>query len=234
MSSLEYIDSGVLAACDSMKIDADWIDRSFSRPCLRFYDWKCKSVTYGYFIDPERWLKIDVAKEAGFDIARRPTGGGMIFHYNDFSYTVAIPAGHPACSQQVLSNYHLINNALLEAVSSLCGLFSLHEQVSSSGSFSHFCMATPTKYDLIYRGKKLGGSAQRKTAKGIIHQGTLFLTSPNWEEMASILQFPEESVEAMKSSSIALLPITASQDEVSMLRCSLKKAFYESLERLLA
>lgn len=231
----EIIDQAALGAADSMDIDAQWIQnlQTFQHPRVRFYDWSRKSITYGYFIDPNKWIDMNAARLFGFDIARRPTGGGIIFHYNDFSYTVAIPAQHPAYSQNVLSNYHLVNRALLEAVTHLCGSFSLYEQASTGGNFTHFCMATATKYDLIYAGKKLGGSAQRKTVGGFLHQGTLFLSPPDWNEIAAILQFPEKSIEAMKASCVALLPHGTSQEEISLLRQSMKMSFTEAFTKSL-
>src|SRR5256885_2289828 len=101
------------------------------------------------------------------------------------------------------------------------------------GNFTHFCMATATKYDLIYAGKKLGGSAQRKTAGGFVHQGTLFLSPPDWNEIAAILQFPKESIDVMKASCVALLPHGASKEEVSVLRQSMKIAFTEAFNKSL-
>lgn len=232
---VDVVDSGVSNAIDSMNIDAEWIKElsTFEKPRIRFYDWQKKSVTYGHFIDPNRWLSAGAIERSGFDIARRPTGGGLIFHYNDFSYTVAIPSHHPKFSQNVLSNYHLVNSALLEAVSCLQGSFCLQEQTNNTGNFTHFCMATATQYDLIYGGRKLGGSAQRKTADGFVHQGTLFLTPPNWQEMQEVLQSGHEAIEAMKACSVALLPATASLQEVSKMRTSLQEAFVSSLLNLL-
>jgi lipoate---protein ligase len=232
---VDVIDTGVSSAIDSMQLDAQWITAlsTFERPRIRFYDWERKSITYGHFIDSNKWLTAGSVEHLGFDIARRPTGGGLIFHYNDFSYTVAIPSHHPKFSQNVLSNYHLINSALLEAVSHIQGSFCLQEQSNRDSKFTQFCMATATQYDLIYGGRKLGGSAQRKTAHGFVHQGTLFITPPNWQEMGHVLQSGQEAIEAMQACSVALLPFSASKQEIAQVRTSLQNAFVSSLVSML-
>ncbi|MBS0656308.1 MAG: lipoate--protein ligase family protein [Verrucomicrobia bacterium] len=220
-----------MSAQDAMHEDGEWITKlpAFDRPRVRFYEWERKSITYGHFIDPDKWLAQKKVKLLGFDTARRPTGGGLIFHYADFSYTVAVPIHHPKCSQTVLDNYHLVNSALLEAISSISGAFSLQAASDARGTFTELCMATATQYDLIYAGRKLGGSAQRKTTGGFVHQGTLFLAPPNWEEMEEVLRMPKEAIEAMKGCSGALCNNDISKQELFELRHKLKQAFRAAL-----
>src|SRR5260221_13144552 len=95
---ITVIDSGPLSAERQMKIDQQLIDSlvSLQSPLFRHYKWEKKSITYGYFLDPNKYIDTQIAKEKGFDIAKRPTGGGMLFHYSDFSFTVALPASHKA------------------------------------------------------------------------------------------------------------------------------------------
>ena len=39
-------------------------------------------------------------------------------------------------------------------------------------------MAKPTPFDLVIEGKKVGGAAQRRTRKGLLHQGSLSVCPP--------------------------------------------------------
>jgi lipoate---protein ligase len=228
---MEIIDDGTMSARDAMHEDSEWIAKlpAFDQPRVRFYEWERKSITYGHFIDPDKWLVQEKMELLGFDTARRPTGGGLIFHYTDFAYTVAVPSHHPKCSQTVLDNYRLVNSALLEAISSIPGAFSLQERSDASSAFTELCMATATQYDLIYAGRKLGGSAQRKTSGGFVHQGTLFLAPPNWQEMEEVLHMPKDAIEAMKGCSGALCCAKVSNQELFELRCQLKQAFCAAL-----
>lgn len=209
-----------------MQLDQECIDtlQELQEPLIRFYTWEKKTITHGYFINPESVLNTERAIELGFDLARRPTGGGLLFHYSDFSFTVCVPCHHAACSSTVLDTYALINRALLAAMHFDEGLV-LCDAEAQNKTFSHLCMASPTKYDLIYQGKKIGGSAQRKTKYGFVHQSALFLRPPNWDEVAAIWRGSEEEFEAMKLHSSAVLPENSDDESVMHFRQGLQEAF---------
>ena len=188
-----------------MQKDSQLIDNlaNQQRPLVRFYEWESPTITYGYFINPEDHL---VNHISGFDLARRPTGGGILFHANDWTFTVAIPRSHPKFSQNVLENYRLINEAVLEAICETVSSMSERPTIALQKeepllSMRAFCMAAATKYDLLLDGLKIGGSAQRKTQFGFVHQASVFLSQPDWESLEGSLQNGKELVHAMKLTS---------------------------------
>ena len=204
---MEIVDSGICSASEQMQKDCDLIARldTLSRPILRLYSWQKKSITYGHFIDVNQYVDVDEAANLGFDIAKRPTGGGLLFHYYDFSFTIAVPSHHPLYSVSVLESYRLINSALFKQ-DTLC-------QVDVS-SFRQLCMASPTKYDQLYEGKKVGGSAQRRTSSGFVHQCSIFLQVPNWQEVQKVWKGSNQEIEAMKQVCGAA-PVYSSREEFS-------------------
>lgn len=199
---MEIVNSGVGTALFQMQTDSELIAQlsSLKEPVLRLWKWQKKTISYGYFIDPTRFIDCDKAIGLGYEIVRRPTGGGLLFHINDFAFSVAVPFHHPHCSLVVLENYHLINQALIAALTNC----SLSTEVARDLPYRDLCMATPTKYDLVYNGKKIGGAAERKTAGGFLHQGSLFLQMPCWEEVALFYKGPIDEIEAMKEQSITI------------------------------
>lgn len=192
---MEVIDSGVQSAASHMQIDDELLRGGVDHPILRFYDWLDYAVTYGYFINPADWLKVvpDCA-------ARRPTGGGLIFHEGDFSFTLALPLSHPLTQKPVLERYQIINSQVLGAMRLLvpsCDV-SLQMQTQEDG-ISQLCMANPTVYDLLLGGKKVGGAAQRKNKRAFIHQCSLFLAEPNWERISHELVDPKHVLPKLKA-----------------------------------
>jgi len=144
-----------------------------SRPLLRFYSWDRPSVSIGYF------QSISAAPK-GFAAVRRPTGGGVVYHDYDFTYTVVFPDGHWLTGLDRNQSYDWINRSVQAALNSL----KIHAELSN-GQIPHevdrltmVCFTNPTKYDVLLDGSKIAGSAQRRTSDGILHQGSLHFGGP--------------------------------------------------------
>lgn len=171
---------------------------------IHFYEWSVPCLTFGYFIDPVRHLDLSALKACGLHGAKRPTGGGIIFHQTDFAFSVLIPAHHPFFSQNTFENYAVINQWVAQR---LVELFLLHEPPAllapthcARGVKSSFCMARPTPYDLVVTGKKVGGAAQRRTKNGLLHQATLSLCPPPFDILSQVIK-DQEVVMSMRHNS---------------------------------
>lgn len=143
------------------------------RPLLRFYSWDRLAVSIGYV------QKLSAAPE-GFAVVRRPTGGGVVYHDFDFTYTVVFPEGHWLTGLDRTQSYDWINRSVQAALEEL----QIHANLSND-SISHdvdrmtmVCFKNPTKYDVLLDGNKIAGSAQRRTVDGILHQGSLHFGGP--------------------------------------------------------
>jgi len=188
-------DAGKASATVHMERDRALL--AHPEPLLLFYEWQQPTITYGHFIDPQQYLDLSEVAALGFDMAKRPTGGGILFHIGDLVFTVCIPKGHFRYSDTVLENYRWINEAVEHAVG---GGATLIRQAPPRHAHSSFCMASPTIYDIVVDGKKVGGSAERKTAQGYIHQASLFLSEPCWNSIERML-VDKQAVEKMRQSS---------------------------------
>ncbi len=78
----------------------------------------------------------------------------------------------------------------------------------------HFCMAKPTKYDVMWEGRKVAGAAQRKTKKGFLHQGSIALVMPPPEYLEHILLPGTKVHEAMQAHTCPLLGKAASKEQM--------------------
>lgn len=177
-----------------------------SNPVLRFYSWKGDCATYGYFLNPLDYLNPEGVQTAALQLARRPTGGGIIFHMSDLAFSVLVPAGHPAYSCNTLENYAFVNRRVAAAIqqfrqASVPQL--LEKNLNSAGM--DFCMAKPTIYDVMIDGLKVGGAAQRRTKQGFLHQGSLCLKLSEVSWLKSVLNDPEQVISQMYQHSYPLL-----------------------------
>lgn len=194
------IESGPKPPEWNMKADEEALN--LAEPILRFYEWSIPSVTYGYFLNPDDYFDPEGLKKHSLAIARRPTGGGVIFHTSDLAFSLIVPADHPFYSLDPLRSYHEINSRVLEAIKELdfAGSLSHLDQCSRGG----FCMAKPTKYDLLLDGKKVGGAAQRKTKGGLLHQGSIYLAHPDPKMLHEVLKNGKYISEEMQRASFPL------------------------------
>lgn len=203
------LETKATSASANMELDAQLLENlgSQEKPILHLYEWEKESATFGYFVKPEELLNLGEAEKRGIDLARRPTGGGVVFHMWDLAFSVLVPAKSPLFSTNTLDNYNLVNRVVKDVVQKFIG-----EEMSLTPddapfqdlTCTHFCMARPTKYDVMLQGKKIAGAAQRKTKDGFLHQGTIALMRPNEELLAALL--PSAAVqEAMMRTTFPLL-----------------------------
>jgi lipoate---protein ligase len=208
----EVLDTGMASAEANMRLDTELLNKVSSRktPVLRLYSWHGDSATYGYFTKPEQFLDLEKAKINKLHLAKRPTGGGIIFHISDLAFSVIVPAAHRFYSQNTLENYSFVNSFVAKVVKDFLGSETKadvlpNDALALDKSSRHFCMARPTKYDVMVEGKKVGGAAQRKTRDGFLHQGTISVGMMPQNFLENVLLSGTKVCEAIQQNSFSLI-----------------------------
>lgn len=229
---MRIVDSGTKSAEDLMNIDQELLSSldPFSPIILHLYEWKGHCLTYGHFINPDEHLNREGLIRYDFSIAKRPTGGGIIFHLTDFAFSLLIPASHPSFSHNTLHNYAWVNSKVAKILSTLFGEIKPElfvEKAECTGQRnSNFCMAGPTQYDLTTNGLKMVGAAQRKTKQGYLHQGTISLALPELSILQAVLKDPEVPL-AMQKNSFVFLDTPFCRGELIKYRKLLRNSFLD-------
>lgn len=167
----------------NMAVDELLLEKASGTPLIRIYDWDRPSVSIGYVQD------YYAAPREGYTVVRRLTGGGIVFHDSDLTYTVVIPSGHPIDKLNRMESYQVFHKAVLAALAG----FELKEAILSPEEMapvdraSMQCFTTPTRYDVVCEGKKYAGAAQRRTKRGILHQGSISLEASKGDKNKLIL-----------------------------------------------
>lgn len=224
----KHIDTGKRSATENMELDAALLlDLEHSEDLLlHLYDWEGPSVTYGHFIDPEKFLNVNALKTKEIHLAKRPTGGGIIFHNCDLAFSVLVPATDKNFSMNPLDNYAFINQKIIWAIQQMINLSAtlLPDEVELlDENCKSFCMANPTKYDVMIQGKKIGGAAQRKTKHGYLHQGSIAIGSLPESFLQEVLAEKTQVVEGIRSNSFSLLGQDWSEKELNATRETLRQ-----------
>jgi lipoate-protein ligase A len=223
------IDTGKATAAENMEMDLKLLQSLDAEkdPILHFYDWKGACATHGYFTNHTDYLNAEGIKHLQIDCARRPTGGGIIFHHCDFAFSVLVPASHPAYSINTLDNYAFVNRLVMQTIHRFIGEHTepsllASEPVAADKASAHFCMAKPTKYDVIVNNQKVGGAAQRRCRQGFLHQGSIALTLPSDEFLDMVLHEGTAVKQSIKQNSFLLIQPHASHDEIDRVRRKLR------------
>ena len=136
-------------------------------PILRFYRWRQPSLSFGYF-----GLYADVADQSNErEIVRRWTGGGIVPHGDDLTYSVIIPASHPFCARSSPEIYAALHDAIRRALDANGVQASL--ATSAAPRVSESCFANAVRADVLRDGQKIAGAAQRRSRTGLLHQGSI-------------------------------------------------------------
>ncbi|NBR69512.1 MAG: lipoate--protein ligase family protein [Verrucomicrobia bacterium] len=141
--------------------------RHVQTPVLRIYGWDTACFSIGYF------QKISVVP-SGHLFVRRYTGGGLVEHGRDLTYTLVLPADHSLTTAGTLPSYRSIHQSVAQALQD-CGV-PCHLATAQPKKDDPSCFLKPVPADVLNSdGLKLAGAAQRRTKQGCLHQGSILL-----------------------------------------------------------
>jgi len=150
----------------NMAIDEALLETA-TQPTIRFYKWDHPALSFGYF-----GKFGDVANQnSERDIVRRWTGGGIVFHGADLTYSVVIPANDSAFIESSTSIYQETHVAIRKALATGGKNAELAKDVAPK--ISESCFANAVRADVLWNGKKVAGAAQRRTRRGLLQQGSI-------------------------------------------------------------
>ncbi|MEX2209091.1 MAG: hypothetical protein WEF50_22975 [Myxococcota bacterium] len=159
-----------LAAWNMSVDEALLLECGRSGPALRLYGWRAPAVSLGYRQAAPAWL--ERCAPLGVEVVRRVTGGGAVLHAADLTYAVVAPPGTPFLPDDLAGSYAWIRARLLEALQS--GGFAARTAKAREGAARlDLCFAGATGFEVELEGRKLIGSAQRRTALGILQHGSI-------------------------------------------------------------
>ena len=161
-----YDDGQPRSAPLNMAVDEALLESAAS-PTLRFYRWRGPALSFGYF-----GSYADVANHQDErEIVRRWTGGGIVPHGDDLTYSVIIPASHPFFARSSLSIYSDLHDAIREALRANGIAATLANSISPK--ISEDCFANAVRADVMSEGRKIAGAAHRRSRAGLLHQGSI-------------------------------------------------------------
>ncbi len=163
------INSGKGDAAFNMALDEALLENAsrLSKPVLRFYGWTEPAATFGYF---QKFSEVAATTKLR-PLIRRPTGGGIVPHDADWTYSATFPPGHEWHSLKAEESYRRIHDWLRLAFAELT--IETELAPGCKKKLPGQCFAGHEKFDLLWHGKKIAGAAQRRNKLGLLIQGSV-------------------------------------------------------------
>lgn len=168
------LNSGKGDAAFNMALDEALLESMtrLQKPVLRFYGWTEPAASFGYF---QKFSSVERATLLR-PLVRRPTGGGIVPHDADWTYSFAVPPGHEWHSLAAIESYRRIHEWIQGAFAKLKIQTEQAEYKKSAHARPEIpgeCFTGHEKFDLLWHGKKIAGAAQRRNKLGLLIQGSV-------------------------------------------------------------
>ena len=178
-------------------------------PTIRFYQWSPPAVSLGYFQNLEKEIDVDVCKNMGIDIVRRPTGGKAVLHDKELTYSFVIRESHPLVNDSILETYKKFSGGMIRGLSYLgieAELVPLREKLKNEtllnkeekseirySDIKSICFSVPSQYEVQVGGKKIVGSAQVRKREIVLQHGSLLIELEK-DKLFSVFNFPSAQI----------------------------------------
>ena len=144
---------------------------------LRLYAWNPPAVSIGRMQHTHKLLDKESLTKNGIEWVQRPTGGRTVLHWNDLTYAFVFPADAEELGRTINESYSVISRCLLRGLE-IAGIpgeshYSAAEYSATKREIKLPCFLSPNRSEIMATGKKLAGSAQKRTAKAVLQHGSI-------------------------------------------------------------
>ncbi len=150
------------------------VEEASNTTILRFYGWSPPSISIGRSQRHKRVVNFDLLRKHGIDFVRRPTGGKTVLHYDELTYSIASSDKTFVNSTSIREVYNLLAKALLKGLRDL----NLNAEIISKDPKGIVktdlpCFSYPTRDEIVINGKKIIGSAQKRSKLAFLQHGSI-------------------------------------------------------------
>jgi lipoate-protein ligase A len=180
---LEVLPTRTGGAAENMALDFLLLQRypNVGVPRFRHYGWRSPAFTFGYS-QKIAFVRSSLPADETFDVCRRPTGGGVVDHRDDWTFSLVIPRGHPLEDVRATQSYREVHECLAAALQRqgvLAVTKKAHDADASASLGPGVCFQRAELYDVVHErtGEKIAGAAQKRNKHGLLFQGSLWRPS---------------------------------------------------------
>jgi lipoate-protein ligase A len=175
-------------AAENMALDFLLLQRypEPAAPRFRHYEWRGPAFTFGYSQKIE-FVRAHLPAGEHFDLCRRPTGGGIVDHRNDWTYALVLPRGHVLYDERAAQSYRIVHECLAASLVASGQPAEVKRECDPKETGPGVCFQHAELYDVINTrtGRKIAGAAQKRNKHGLLFQGSIekgSISPVDWEE----------------------------------------------------
>lgn len=179
----------------NMAIDEWLLSRAITlgQASFRFYRWNEPTLSLGYFQNKQT-LTVPESLEHLARV-RRLTGGGAILHDRELTYSLTLPADHPATATPV-DLYRQVHQWAIDALATQGISAHFRGQADTDRDGAFLCFLRGDRNDVLIGEQKILGSAQRRRKGAVLQHGSLILqASPLAAEVAGVEELSSKAVD---------------------------------------
>ncbi|MGA3006255.1 MAG: lipoate--protein ligase family protein [Opitutaceae bacterium] len=177
--SLHLLPTRAGGAAENMALDFLLLQRYPQAAAARFrhYEWHRPAFTFGLSQSLD-FVRAQLPAGESYDLCRRPTGGGVVDHRDDWTYALVIPRGHPLEIERATQSYRHVHECLAHALRGLGAPVVLKERPleATADSRPGVCFQRAEVFDVLneHSGAKVAGAAQKRNKNGLLLQGSIW------------------------------------------------------------
>ena len=221
-------DHAILFACNEGKSPAT----------LRLYGWKRPTLSIGYSQDISKHIDIESCQKNNIPVVRRFTGGRALLHQYELTYSVIAPIPHSAFTATLKGSFEKISQAILESLK-IGGIEAAQvsarkgKRKNTESKNSPACFSVSNHCEIIFQGKKLVGSAQRRLRSAFLQHGSIILDT-NPQLTHDVLKYSSERenhsvLKSLNSNTTTLKQILKREPEYNEVAMWFVEGFQKSL-----
>lgn len=230
MPSLRFVHTGAMSAVMNMAIDDILLDaaRQGAGPILRTYEWRPPAVSIGYAQRVEDAVDVDRCRALGIDLVRRTTGGRAVLHWNELTYSFHCADGEGPAAHPVQEASRILGECLADGLRRFGVDASLERGSSPAQGRRGACFASTARWELTCGGRKLVGSAQRRTRGALLQHGSILAGSEHLL-LTDMLPAPAPAETSLAESSTHLGECIDGPVDTEAVAAQLAQAFADGL-----
>lgn len=208
------VESGLVDGPTSQAIDEAILEARLKElvpNTLHLYRRNPPAVSIGRYQRVEDVVDLEYCRQQRIDILRRMSGGGTIYtDSNCLEYTVVVDQGYPEIPRDLEGSFKVICTGIVTALKKL-GIDASYKPVN----------------DVLVRGRKISGSAQRRR-RILLQHGTL-LADADFKSMSKALRLGDEGAAKLREKLTTIRREAKRAYTIEEVEEALKKGFEEIL-----